>query len=88
LANITFERSAAYTFKKRFHADLLCFLPQFLDLGSEFMLFEFALSTGFNDSLPTTTNENIMSGRSYLLMAVNGQTKTIIGFMKILGRRA
>jgi hypothetical protein len=29
-----------------------------------------------------------MSGRSYLLMAVNGQTKTIIGFMKILGRRA
>jgi len=51
------------------------------------MLFEFALSTGFNDSLPTTTNENIMSGRSYLLMAVNGQTKTIIGLMKILGRK-
>ena len=36
------------------------------------MLFEFALSTGFNDRLPTTTNENIMSGRTYLLMAVNG----------------
>lgn len=35
------------------------------------------------DSLLTTTNENIMRGRSYSLMAVNGQIKTIIGHENI-----
>jgi hypothetical protein len=31
-----------------FHVDILCFLPWFLELGSEFQLFEFTFLTTLN----------------------------------------